>query len=448
MRKICTWVAFLCAMIFFSNVYAQSTKGINYQSVVRDNTGALIPNQSVNLRFQIIKGSAAGTIVYDEDQASMTNDFSLFSVVIGEGTPTIGSFSNINWGDDDYFLKVFFNGTDMGTTELESVPYSKVATEMDLSQLQDVDAVAASVGDVLKWNGSKWTSGSDNEGTSPWGLNGSNVSYNDGNVGIGTSTPAFPLHVIGRAKASILESRFIKSPGDIEFTMDESDNPGLLAFFEVFNGAGNHTFWVNEVGNARVFQNLFVNDKIAVGDDPGTPATTLHVNHPVRSTATNNQGLFLENTGTNGNSWSIYTQNSNSDLSLYVNGTTLRGNFSDTDGAYSTVSDIRLKTDVEDMNPVLSDLMQLQAKRYHYIGNEDKKFSLGFMAQEVEQFFPELVSRGGDAHDLYTLNYSGMSVLAITAIQEQQETIEEQKELIQSLLNRVGQLERKIEDLK
>jgi len=52
--------------------------------------------------------------------------------------------------------------------------------------------------------------------------------------------------------------------------------------------------------------------------------------------------------------------------------------------------------------------------------------TLGLIAQDVLDVFPYLVHEGDD--DMLALSYSNMSVLAIKAIQEQQEIIENQSD--------------------
>ena len=53
---------------------------------------------------------------------------------------------------------------------------------------------APTAGQVLKWDGSAWSPGTD-LGDTFWQASGSNIFYNAGNVGIGTSSPVYPLHV-------------------------------------------------------------------------------------------------------------------------------------------------------------------------------------------------------------------------------------------------------------
>ncbi|PLX01203.1 MAG: hypothetical protein C0594_13865, partial [Marinilabiliales bacterium] len=156
------------------------------------------------------------------------------------------------------------------------------------------------------------------------------------------------------------------------------------------------------------------------------------VNH---SNSGSSSGLGINNTVTS-NIWRIYQSSSSDRLRLYYN-TDLRGEFDIASGAYSTVSDISFKKNIEDYPSVLENVLQLSPKKYHFRSqnNEEVKYS-GFIAQEIKDIFPEL-ARYDQADDTYTVDYAGFSVVAIQAIKEQQKIIEEIQQELKELKEKV-----------
>lgn len=130
MKKIFTLLLFQCMVIA---AFTQAPQGFNYQATVRDNNGNLIINQNVYFKFNIMRNSPTGVPVYTETHYVPTDDLGNVSLVVGQGTPTEGVFSQIPWGEGNYYLGVELN-TDgtyiaMGTTQLLSVPYALYANK-------------------------------------------------------------------------------------------------------------------------------------------------------------------------------------------------------------------------------------------------------------------------------------------------------------------------------
>jgi len=74
-----------------------SAAGLNYQAVARDQSGAILSAHSIGLRVGIVGDSANGMLIYSETFTAITNQFGLFTVNVGTGTPVSGNFSTINW---------------------------------------------------------------------------------------------------------------------------------------------------------------------------------------------------------------------------------------------------------------------------------------------------------------------------------------------------------------
>ena len=133
-KKAITTIAVLLLLTFsfsLSTVFAQVPQAFNYQAVARDASGTLLVSQPIDVEFIIHQGSAGGTTVYSESYNTNTNQFGLFTLVIGQGTVLSGDFSTITWSTGDYWLQVEINlGSgyiSMGNTQLLTVPYAMYA---------------------------------------------------------------------------------------------------------------------------------------------------------------------------------------------------------------------------------------------------------------------------------------------------------------------------------
>lgn len=152
-----------------TSAFCQAPHAIPYQAVARNAGGQLLASQNITLRFSLHDITPNGAIVYQETQNASTNALGLFSVNLGQGSPVSGTMAAVNWGSGSKFLQVELDPaggssyTDMGTTQLMSVPYALHA------------GISA-----------------DNQ----WKLNGNHISNaNTGDVGIGITLPGADLHI-------------------------------------------------------------------------------------------------------------------------------------------------------------------------------------------------------------------------------------------------------------
>jgi hypothetical protein len=178
-------------------------------------------------------------------------------------------------------------------------------------------------------------------------------------------------------------------------------------------------------------------NRTRVGINNNNPAFRLHINEV---SGVYGEGIALSNINT-GSTWEILNANTNNFWFNYAGAWV--GWINSATGAYNAISDKRLKTNIRPMETILDRVMQLKVSRYEYIKNNPSKIqSIGFIAQEVEPLFPEVVSKqetddsNAEIKDQYGMDYAGMSVIAIKAIQEQQKIIEQ-------LTKRIEELEKK-----
>ncbi len=127
MKKLSGLIA-LAAIINVS--IAQIPQLLNYQAVVRNSNGQPVANGSnINTKFIIHDGSTNGTVVYQETVILISNQFGLVTHAIGSN----GGLQSVDWSTGAKYLQVETdvsggnNFTDMGTTQLLSVPYALYA---------------------------------------------------------------------------------------------------------------------------------------------------------------------------------------------------------------------------------------------------------------------------------------------------------------------------------
>jgi hypothetical protein len=166
MRKI----ILLPVIFFFAFLVCngQTPQAFKYQAAIRDEAGMVIANQLVSLKISILKGETNGEIVYSETHDVTTNALGLVNLEIGRGLVVQGVFSQISWGEDEYFIQLEIdmeggaNYQLLGVSQLLSVPYALYAEHSGF--ITDTTYL-------------------------PWKESADGIYYDEGNVGINNSTP-------------------------------------------------------------------------------------------------------------------------------------------------------------------------------------------------------------------------------------------------------------------
>lgn len=262
----------------------------------------------------------------------------------------------------------------------------------------------------------------------------------NGNMGLNIDVPQTDLHINPNGAGSILIGTNKSSGGFTNVEMGITSQSGGNSYIQSTRSSGSAPgdlylnpnsgyVGINNTTNATLFAPLDINQSSSL------------------------RGIRLRNNLTlfSSNIWDMYVDNQ-----LHFNEGGFHVAYIGDDGTWNQVSDARLKTGIIKMGTVLDKVMALQPKKYQYIHNNSKaKFSSGFLAQEVMEIFPDLVSDfkhfdedSSDNTIYHGINYSGFGVIAIKAIQEQQHQIEEVKDKNNRMMELIVKMQLDIEALR
>lgn len=279
------------------------------------------------------------------------------------------------------------------------------------------------------------------------------ANFIGGNVGIGTANPFYPLMVRGTAPQFSLENA--TGTNALNFGVESSGGTGTAgagySSLQSYNGANYRALSLNPLGG-----------NVGIGTTtPGFTlevAGTLNVQLGVAAGVSASPGIGLQTVGGNHaqfrliqsgvGEWRMFTdQNANLVIATGALGDTNKGFFSAATGAYTVVSDGRLKKEIKPITGVLDRVMQMRPVQYRYKNApENGRRSLGFIAQEVEPLFPEAVDEGSNGYK--AMAYSELIPVAIGAIKEVNTEAQQMKKENAELKTQVGNLEERLKKLE
>ena len=239
----------------------------------------------------------------------------------------------------------------------------------------------------------------------------------------------------------------ISSKLDI-YSDDQFYGTNILNEYENASGIG--TFGLQSIANGGGTGNR--TGILAQGDAFTGDAWGVYAIGDAASTSHNEYGVYGEADGVSGQSWAIY---GNGDI-YYT-------------GSFTAPSDARLKKNIQALGTaVLEKIMSLDVKTYEYdlevypSMHFAKGPQIGFLAQDLQALFPEVVTEQrhtifeepgnitseSDHIEILGVDYIKMIPLLTSAIQEQQEIIENMKSENESLKAEMAEIKNILLELK
>jgi hypothetical protein len=301
--------------------------------------------------------------------------------------------------------------------------------------------------------------------SSGWIISGGNVTKSSGAVGIGTTTirSTYSLDVAG----SVVNSGVYASTGS---TAGFSAYDQSAAGYATLSRAATITSLSDSVIGNVINYDTSANVGIAASPQASTRLyvlPTAAATYGVYVAANATTSLYSTNSATTGSGVrgvsttaggsGVYAQNTSSGYGVFCAASQCGGSV-----AWTNASDQRMKDHVlslEDKDG-LAAIMRLRPVQYQWRDqqlNKDRGKQLGFIAQEVEVIFPELVITSGDSKTITladgskqvidkpkSMDYSGMVVPLVKAVQEIKAVLDDVLAKIAKLFDMLGELEEKI----
>ena len=271
---------------------------------------------------------------------------------------------------------------------------------------------------------------------------------NNGNVGIGVTTPSNLLHLVGVAPILAIESN---TTGNVFLRMLQSGTVVSSMFYNnptstliISNLNAGIQFNTSAITNAM---NITSAGALCLGTATPYGSNLLNINGSVYSTGqmagvissnvdmftfinTNgafNKACFVGSVSVAGStgSYFFYGQQNTSTVSLKI---FTNGDIQNTNNSYGAISDERLKENIIDATPKLADLMKVKVRNYNLKGETNKQ--LGVISQELEEIFPNMIIEStnmGENMKIKGIKYSVFVPMLIKAIQELKAEVDELK---------------------
>ena len=417
-------------------VSGSSTGTLNVVNFLNTDTSA---NQTANRLGLGISNSSAANYTYIEAKETGIDayaDMNFYTGVTATKRMTLGVYGDISFYEDTGTTAKFFwdasaESLGIGTTSPESLVHIKAADSVTgVIKIEGGKNTVTSIGEI----NSQLDFGSNDPSVNNTGNIGGRIASvtenqngaytgmafytftqsespdlsekvritNDGNVGIGTSNPTAPLHVdtnTDNAYGIRLTGRTDNGSGvwtGIGIGGEIANTKSAIIFEDIGQSysRGKLLFCVNndedqssaDPGDAR----LTIQNDGNVGIGTTSPAKSLHIKTPSATPAT----LRLDTGGAGSDVWDVYSSTAGR---LYINAPAYGAGvyIQHSATSWTSNSDETLKENITSLGTVGDKLKNYRTSYFNWINDqrETPKRQIGFIAQDWETDFPEVVNK-------------------------------------------------------
>ena len=262
-----------------------------------------------------------------------------------------------------------------------------------------------------------------------------------GNVGIGTTSPGTKLHIISDLGTNALaigetgsNQRFVLGQ-ESSYTGNYINSTNIdlkLITYRAGGSGGDIIFYTSTDNTPSERMRITSGGNVLIGT-----TSQLQSTERLAVTSSSNAAILAQYTGGATTGWAAkFWNNATSGDNLFIEfvtetSITARGSVTYNRGsgvtAYNTTSDYRIKTEISDFNS-LNIISNLKPQQFR-IGNATRK-TIGFIAHELQEFFPQAVTGIKDQIDNFgnpiyqSVDYSQLTGLLVKAIQELKQEID------------------------
>ena len=253
-----------------------------------------------------------------------------------------------------------------------------------------------------------------------------------GNVGIGTSSPASLLTIQDATPVFEIDSTTTSNTATIQFTSSGTvdskithvGNTGVMTI-----DSGRNSSWGGKIAFVTDTEERMRVDNsgnLLVGSTNNSNETDEGFKLKPNGEGTNKPRLSISTAGYQLETCLSIYSTAVTAFRFYVNAA---GTISAVNTTISSLSDERVKENIRDLDDGLDKILQLQPRKFDWKEGQGRDISndRGFIAQEFEQVFPDMIEgwkdKAPEGEEPYKAVNANLIPTLVKAIQEQQETI-------------------------